>query len=139
MKNASVQKKLVDLPYVIFYVQNVLTLLDFYKQAFDLSPSYTHESGHFAELVAGNVTLAFRSETMAARSLPQQFQNNRLKSPIQAFEISFHTEEVEAVYRSALRAGAENIAPPHITPWGQNAANVRDPSGILLEITEYPK
>lgn len=139
MNKSTAQKKLVDLPYVIFYVQNVSNLLDFYQKAFDLFPSYVHESGHFAELIAGNVTLAFRSEAMATQSLAQPFQRNRLNAPIQAFEISFHTEDVEVVYQKALSAGAEKIASPHVTPWGQNAANVRDPSGILIEITEYPK
>jgi lactoylglutathione lyase len=137
--NDGEHSKLVGLPYVIFYVKNVPDLLVFYKQAFDLSPSFVHESGHFAELVSGVVTLAFRSEAIAASSLPQEFQSNRLSSPLQAFEISFHTRDVDAVYARAIEAGATDIASPHITPWGQRAANVRDPSGILIEITEYPK
>jgi lactoylglutathione lyase len=132
-------RKLVDLPYVIFYVRNISDLLVFYKQAFDLSPSFVHESGHFAELFSGTVTLAFRSETMASSSLPQEFQSNSLNSSLQAFEISFHTKDVDAVYERAIRAGAADIASPHMTPWGQKAANVRDPAGILIEITEYPK
>lgn len=132
-------KPLVELPYVIFYVKDVLDLLAFYEKAFALSPSYVHESGHFAELVSGTVTLAFRSEAMALSSLPQAFQNNRLSSPLQAFEISFHTKEVQAVYERALQSGAADIAAPHMKPWGQKAANVRDPAGILIEITEPPK
>ena len=136
MKN---ENKLVELPYVIFYVKNIPDLLVFYKQAFNLSPSFVHESGHFAELISGVITLAFRSEAMAASSLPQEFQSNRLSSPLQAFEVSFHTKDVNAVYERAIKAGATNIALPHIKPWGQKAANVRDPAGILIEITEHPK
>lgn len=137
--NDSEQNKLVELPYVIFYVKNIPDLLSFYKQAFNLSPSIVHESGHFAELISGMVTLAFRSETMAMSSLPQEFQSNRLSSPLQAFEVSFHVNDVNSVYERAIKAGASSIAPPHMKPWGQKAANVRDPAGILIEITEHPK
>ena len=138
MTNNCEQNRLVELPYVIFYVKNIPDLLVFYQEAFDLSPSFIHESGHFAELISGGVTLAFRSEAMAASSLSQEFQSNRLNSPLQAFEISFHTKDVNAVYNRAIKAGATHIAFPHITPWGQKAANIRDPSGILIEITEHP-
>lgn len=48
MTHAIQNNKLVDLPYVIFYVKSIPEILDFYKQAFDLSPSFVHESGHFA-------------------------------------------------------------------------------------------
>jgi lactoylglutathione lyase len=139
MMNDSVRKELVELPYVIFYVKNIPELLLFYQQAFDLFPSFVHESGHFAELISGVVTLAFRSEAMAASSLPQEFQSNRLSSPLQAFEVSFHTKDVNAVYERAIKAGATHVALPHMTPWGQKAANIRDPAGILIEITEHPK
>jgi lactoylglutathione lyase len=133
------QDILVELPYVIFYVKNIPNLLVFYKEAFNLSPSFVHESGHFAELISGAVTLAFRSEEMAASSLPQKFQNNCSDSLLQAFEISFHTKDVNALHERAIKAGATNIAFPHMKPWGQKAANVRDPAGILIEITEHPK
>lgn len=139
MTNDLEQHKLVGLPYVVFYVKNVPDLVAFYKEAFDLLPSFVHESGHFAELISGTVTLAFRSEEMAKSSLSQEFLSNRLNSPLQGFEISFHTKNVSAVYERAIHAGATHIAFPHMKPWGQIAANVRDPSGILIEITEYPK
>lgn len=133
------KSKIVDLPFIIFYVKNVSDLLTFYQKAFDIHPSYIHESGHFAELFSGAVTLAFRSEEMAENSLSQSFQKNRLDSPLQAYEISLHTHNVDDVYKKALIAGAHNIQSPHMKPWGQKAANVRDPAGILIEITEYPK
>lgn len=138
MQNAP-SNKLVGLPYVIFYVKDVLGILSFYTQAFDLVPSFVHESGHFAELISSEVTLAFRSEEMAALSLQQNFQKNSTHSPLQAFEISFHVQNVDNVYQKAIEAGAISIVPPHLKPWGQLAANVRDPAGLLLEITEYPK
>ena len=139
MPHNTAQDKQVGLPYVIFYVKNVLSLLSFYRQAFELSPTFVHESGHFAELISGSVTLAFRSEEMAERSLSQKFQSNHLGSALQAFEISLHAKDVDKVYERAIQAGATSIASPHIKPWGQKAANVRDPAGLLLEITEYPK
>jgi lactoylglutathione lyase len=129
---------LVEQPYIIFYVKNIADLLVFYKEAFNLSPTFVHESGHFAELISGALTLAFRSDAMAEMSLPQKFQKNGQNSPLQGFEISFHTKDVAAVYERALNAGATSIAPPHMKPWGQKAANVRDPAGILIEITEHP-
>lgn len=138
MKANSQQNRLVELPYVIFYVRNIPDLLIFYKEAFDLSPSFVHESNHFAELISGTVTLAFRSEEMATASLPHSFQKNHLSAPLQSFEISFHTKDVDAVYERALKAGGVKIAKPHLKPWGQKAANIRDPAGILIEITEHP-
>lgn len=139
MAQVGSRNTLVGMPYVIFYVKNVVDLMDFYKQVFDLSPSYIHESGHFAELISGSITLAFRSEAMASKSLPQPFQRNQLGSPLQAFEISLHTNDIDLLYERAIKAGAEIVAIPHIKPWGQKAANIRDPAGILIEITEYPK
>lgn len=139
MVNKAEDSKLVESPYVIFYVKNVLDIIAFYQEAFKLSPSFVHESGHFAELISSGVTLAFRSEAMASNSLSQTFQTNSLSSPIQAFEISFHTNDVNSVYKRALSAGATDVSSPHMKPWGQRAANVRDPAGILIEITEFPK
>ncbi len=138
MTQEASQYGLIGRPYVVFYVHKVSEILTFYKQAFDIDASYVHESGHFAELLSGSVTLAFRSEAMATSSLPQAFVKNTPESPLQAFEISLHANDVTALYERALKAGARSVAPPHTKPWGQLAANVRDPAGILVEITEYP-
>lgn len=132
------KNQLVISPYVIFYVKSVSDFLSFYKNAFQLLPSFVHEEGHFAELISGNVTLAVRSEEMARQSLTQEFQKNGLDSPLQAFEISFHTLNVDQLYQKALACGCTSLAGPHLKPWGQKAANIRDPFGIIVEITELP-
>jgi PhnB protein len=49
----------------------------------------------------------------------------------------FYVEDVDAVYASAVRAGASAIRPPADQPWGDRSGVLRDPSGNVWEITTH--
>jgi uncharacterized glyoxalase superfamily protein PhnB len=43
-------------------------------------------------------------------------------------------EDIQGVYSRAVSAGASAVIPPHVKPWGQEVAYVRDLYGTLVEI-----
>lgn len=120
--------------YVIFYVADIEKSLKFFKQVFDLETRFLHESGAYAELNSGAVTLAFVSESLASLNLPYGFKKSSNKEPPLGCEVAFTSKEVNAHYHKALQHGAKDIAPPKEKPWGQTVAYVQDPNGILVEI-----
>jgi uncharacterized glyoxalase superfamily protein PhnB len=51
-----------------------------------------------------------------------------------AVEVAFVTDDVEAAFAGAVKAGAVPVAQPKHKPWGQLVAYVRDLNGFLVEI-----
>jgi PhnB protein len=49
----------------------------------------------------------------------------------------FYVEDADAVYASAIRAGATAIRPPADQPWGDRTGVLKDPSGNVWEITTH--
>lgn len=47
-------------------------------------------------------------------------------------------EEVDAVFREAVAAGAHVTAPPHDKPWGGYSGYFQDPDGHLWEVAWNP-
>lgn len=120
--------------YTILYVQDVAQSTAFYQQAFGLETHFMHESGQYAELATGETTLAFASTELATSNLPDGFQKNRLDRPPAGIEIGLVTDDVEPAVAAALAAGAVEVVPPKLKPWGQTVAYIRDPDGILIEL-----
>lgn len=125
---------MIKFSHTIFYVKDVVETIRFYEKAFNLKIKFIHESNTYAELMTGEVTLAFASEELGHMNLPQGFQHNSPKLPPQACEIAFTTGDPEKSYQQALKAGAQDLTPPKPKPWGQVVGYVRDPNGVLIEI-----
>jgi catechol 2,3-dioxygenase-like lactoylglutathione lyase family enzyme len=51
--------------YAIIYVEDVEETLSFYERAFNLKPSFFHESKQYGELEMGETKLAFVGEPLA--------------------------------------------------------------------------
>lgn len=51
--------------YIIVYVPNVLQAVEFYEKAFGLTRKFINEND-YAELLTGDTTLAFASESLRA-------------------------------------------------------------------------
>src|SRR5271170_3456571 len=49
----------------------------------------------------------------------------------------FYVEDADAVFASAIRAGATAIRPPADQPWGDRTGVLKDPSGNVWEITTH--
>jgi catechol 2,3-dioxygenase-like lactoylglutathione lyase family enzyme len=117
----------------ILYVPDVPAALEFYERAFGLERKFLHESNSYGELATGATRLAFAAEALAAEHAGK-FDASRPGQPPQAAEVVFVTDNVEAAFRVALDAGAEELKRPEQKPWGQVVAYVRDLNGFLVEL-----
>jgi lactoylglutathione lyase len=120
--------------YTILYVNDVAQSVEFYEKAFGLKQRFLHESGQYAEMETGTVTLAFTGIELANSNLPDGFQQNTLDKQPAGLEIGFVTEDVEAAFAQAIANGAIALVEPKVKPWGQTVAYVRDLDGILVEL-----
>ena len=124
----------MKLGYTILYVKDVPRSVAFYEDAFGLDRRFVHEAGMYAEMDTGATTLSFAAYGLAKSNLPCGFEENGLSKPPAGFEIAFVTDDVEAAYHRALKAGATSVCPPAAKPWGQLVAFVRDMDGIVVEL-----
>jgi lactoylglutathione lyase len=125
---------MVNFSYTILYVADVPQALAFYEQAFGLKPRFLHESEQYAEMETGATTIAWAAIDLAKSNLPQGFQENNLANLPSGIEVGFVTDEVEATFASAVKAGAAVVVEPKVKPWGQTVAYVRDLDGVLVSI-----
>jgi catechol 2,3-dioxygenase-like lactoylglutathione lyase family enzyme len=121
--------------HIVFYVKDLPKTLEFYQKAFDLKTRFLAETGNYAELETGQVTLAFVKEDAAGKHLPQGlYKNDPTKLP-GGCEILFTADDVYKSVDKALQADATIVTDPEDKPWGQTIAYLRDPEGILIEIS----
>lgn len=120
--------------YTIIYVADVSVAVEFYERAFGLSRRFVHESGQYAEMETGATTLAFTANALAAESITDQFTENKPDAVPAGIEIAFTSDDVEADFSKAVKAGATVIKQPITKPWGQTVGYVRDLNGVIIEI-----
>jgi uncharacterized glyoxalase superfamily protein PhnB len=118
--------------YTILYVKDVEKTVTFYESAFGLKRKFVHESG-YGEMDTGETKLAFASVELAT-SNGVSFVPANPDGAAPAVEVALVTEDVEAAFAAAMKAGAVTVARPKQKPWGQLVAYVRDPNGFLVEI-----
>ncbi len=125
---------MIKFAYTILYVKDVERSILFYETAFDFKRTFIVPGNSYGELSTGNTTLSFASIEQATSNLKDGFlESNNNQKPF-AMEIGFTTNDVEAVYRKAIAAGAIPEAEATVKPHGQTVAYVRDPDGFLVEI-----
>ena len=131
---------LTRLRYVGIYVADVEAALGFYESAFGFERLHldAEENGAYGELGTGETTLAFASHELVARHLPIAFRANTLDDDPAGVELTLELEDLDSGLERALSAGATLVAPPELKAWGQRVAFVRDPHGLLLELTDAP-
>lgn len=121
--------------YALVYVQDVAAALRFYEAAFGLKTRFLAEGGQYGELeVDGPVSLGFVGNAQASSNLPDGFAANDPKARPGGFEIGLVTDDVQAAFAKAVKAGAQPAASPATKPWGQVVAYVRDRDGVLVEL-----
>ncbi len=126
----------MHLGYTVIYVENVQKTVEFYEAAFGLTRRLIKPSGQYAEMETGATTLAFSQENLMAADYPM-LPNRPDEKPCGA-EIAFFTDDVPQAYDRAIKAGAVSHVTPHIKPWGQSMAHVRDNNGFLIEFCTPP-
>lgn len=120
------------LGYVIIYVPDVRSALDFYEQAFGLKQRFIHESGQYGEVETGATALAFAEETVTTTC--HVFEPNRTSAKAAGAEVALVVKDVKLAFEAAIKAGATPVVEPVIKPWGQTISYVRDLNGFLVEL-----
>lgn len=124
----------MKLGYTLFYVDDVKKTIEFYKTAFGLEAGFVDtENWQYGEMVTGDVKLGFvNHQTASSHGFPYEKMALAKTSP--AFEIGFVTNDVDAAFEKAVKAGAVAMSKPDKKPWGQVVSYVRDCNGFLVEI-----
>jgi lactoylglutathione lyase len=120
--------------YTILYVEDVEGAVSFYEAAFGLERRFVDESGQYAEMETGQTALAFASVELGEANLPAGFRKNDPTGLPAGIEITFVSQDVDAAFEAAIKAGATRVVEPTIKPWGQKVGYVRDLDGVLVEI-----
>jgi catechol 2,3-dioxygenase-like lactoylglutathione lyase family enzyme len=123
----------MELGWVIVYVRDPRSSVDFYERAFGLERRFVHESGEFAELDTGSTRLSFATLELGDGNAGGVTPGDPAGRPAH-FEVALVTDDVEGAFARARDAGAVVVKEPAVKPWGQTVAYVRDPDGTLVEV-----
>jgi catechol 2,3-dioxygenase-like lactoylglutathione lyase family enzyme len=124
----------MKLGYTIVYVPNVAESVAFFERAFGLSCKFMHDSGTYGELDTGQTTLSFAAHELGDMNFSGGHVHADKSSQPLGFELALVTSDVQAAHDRALHAGAKEMAPPQVKPWGQTVSYVRCPDGVLVEL-----
>lgn len=126
---------MLRLGQMIYYVPDVKRSVEFYNKAFGLEIKFMDPTGQYAEMQTGETSLAFAALDLALTNLPNGFRPFALDDKPAACAMTFLSKDVHASLAKALESGAVEVAPLEEKPWGQMVSYVRDPDGILIEIS----
>jgi catechol 2,3-dioxygenase-like lactoylglutathione lyase family enzyme len=119
---------------LMLWVADVPASVDFYEKAFGLERAWVRDEGDYAQMSTGETTLQFAVETAAPTS-GVDIRLNRADGPAAGMQLSLVVDDVPAAFDQAVNAGAIAVADPVTKPWGQVVAYVRDPDGVLVELS----
>ncbi len=107
--------------------------LRFYRDELGLEQlaDWSSESGRVVVLAAGRATLELLDDTQAATVDAIEAGGRRVSGTVRlAIEVADSEEAADRL----VAAGAERVAPPVKTPWGDRNARVRAPDGMQLTL-----
>jgi lactoylglutathione lyase len=125
---------MIKFAYTILYVTDVSKSITFYEKAFGFKRKFIAPGNEYGELSTGATTLSFASLELAKKNLKDGFIKSSATAKPFAIEVAFATDDVEGVYKNAVKHGAIPEAEAETKPHGQTVAYVRDPDGFLIEI-----
>lgn len=104
----------------------------FYRDALRLEQlaDWSSDEGQVIMLDAGHATLELFDEAQAA-SVDAIEAGRRVSGTVR---LALRVADSEATARRLVEAGAEQVAPPVTTPWGDRNARVRAPDGMQLTL-----
>jgi lactoylglutathione lyase len=120
--------------YTIIYVPKVSESLAFFEKAFGFKARFLHDSGDYGELDTGDTTLAFASHTLGSGHFPQGYVEASASRKPLGMEVAFVCADHTQAHAKALTAGASELNPLELKPWGQSVSYVRCPDGTLVEL-----
>ena len=118
----------------VLYVDDVPTVMDFYRRVFGLETRFYDEALQFAELETGSVPLAIASHQLGEMLMPGQYRRPEGGQP-GGVEVAFITSDVPAAFAKVVEAGAVAVAEPKAMPWGATVAYVRSIEGTLIGLS----
>ena len=117
---------------VALTVEDFDQALRFYRDALGLEQTadWSSESGRVVLLEAARGTLELMDERQAA--LIDEVEAGKRVSG--AVRLAVEVADSEETAQRLVAAGAEQVAPPVTTPWGDRNARVRAPDGMQLTL-----
>lgn len=120
----------------------VLTVADFdgavafYRDALGLEQvaDWSSDTGRAVLVSAGQATLELLDEAQAA-TVDAVEAGRRVSGPVR---LALAVDNSEDAARRLIAAGAEEVAPPVTTPWGDRNARVRTPDGVQMTLFSEP-
>jgi lactoylglutathione lyase len=139
-RRASARTKLTRLSYIVVFVRDVASELDFYERAFGFERRHldTEENGAYGELQTGDTILAFASHELVRRHLPIPFRAHDPAAEPAGVELTLELDDLDQGVGRAVASGATLVAAPELKAWGQRYAFIRDPEGVLVGLTDPP-
>ncbi len=125
---------MIKFKYVILYVEEVESAMDFYKNTFDAEIKFITPEKDYGELITGETTLSFASVELAASNIKKGFLISKTEDKPFGIELGFVTDNVEALVEKAIQNGAVLYEDITVKPWGQKTAYIKDPNNYLVEI-----
>jgi lactoylglutathione lyase len=122
----------------MMYVRDVDASLAFYEAVLGVERLHIDEDGSYGDLEVGSTGLGFVAEWHADRHLDTSFRRNTPGEAPAGFELYFVVDDLDEAFARAIDAGAIVVMEPTGRPWGGRAAIVRDPDGILVELSSEP-
>ena len=120
--------------YTILYVDNVEQTISFYNKAFGFKKKFLSPDSDYGELISGQTTIAFGSNALGDSNFKNGFKKLESNDKPFGLEMAFSTENIDADFENALKAGATEYEPIKEKPWGQKVGYLRDINGFLIEI-----
>jgi lactoylglutathione lyase len=110
--------------------------LAFYRDALGLEQraDWSSQDGRVVLLEAGRATLELFDEAQA-EMVDEIEAGRRVSGPVR---LALEVVDSEETARRLVAAGAERVAPPVTTPWGDRNARVLAPDGMQLTLFTTP-
>ena len=117
---------------VALTVEDFDRALSFYRDALGLEQiaDWSSEEGRVVLLDAGRATLELFDEAQA-EYVDRIEAGRRVAGPVR---LAVEVPDSEAAARRLVQAGAEQIAGPVTTPWGDRNARIQAPDGMQLTL-----
>jgi methylmalonyl-CoA/ethylmalonyl-CoA epimerase len=117
---------------VALTVQDFDAALAFYRDALGLAQiaDWSSEGGRVVVLDAGRATLELFDEAQA-ETVDRIEAGRRVSGSVR---LALEVTDSESTARRLVAAGAEEVAPPVTTPWGDRNARVKAPDGMQLTL-----
>ncbi|RXM51476.1 MULTISPECIES: VOC family protein [unclassified Chryseobacterium] len=125
---------MIKFKYVILYVEDVESSMNFYKNTFDSEIKFITPEKDYGELITGETTLSFTSVELASSNIKKGFLLSKAEEKPFGIELGFVTDDVENLVEKAVKNGAVLYEDITVKPWGQKTAYIKDLDHYLVEI-----